>query len=85
MHDGLFEVDDPDPDRKHQACDDCLIGAWASDDALRVRGWLVFDGKSETGQPLHVRKCPACQRRGADEMQKSGKARRTASPRVRLV
>lgn len=59
----LFELEEPDPRREHQACDRCLTAAWASDDGLRVRGWLVFDGLSETDEPLHVRVCPACQRR----------------------
>lgn len=59
----LFDVENADPDREHQACDQCLIGAWASDSALRVRGWLVYDGLSVTGEPLHVRICPTCQRR----------------------
>lgn len=64
----LFDIEAADPDREHQACGDCLIGAWASDDALRVRGWLVYDGTSLTGQPLHVRTCPACQREGAKKL-----------------
>jgi hypothetical protein len=63
--DALFEVSDPDPAREHQACDRCLIGAWASNDGLRVRGWLVYDGPSVTGKELHNRVCPACQRKGA--------------------
>jgi hypothetical protein len=61
----LFEVAEADPGREHQACDRCLIGAWASNDALRVRGWQVYDGASVTGLPLHVRICPTCQRKGA--------------------
>lgn len=63
MTEPLFVIDEADPRREHQACDICLIGAWASDDALRVRGWLVYDGLSQTGVPLHVRICPACMRR----------------------
>lgn len=50
--------------REHQACDRCLRGAWASDDSLRVRGWLVYDGTSQTGDKMRVRICPACQRKG---------------------
>jgi hypothetical protein len=65
MTEPLFEIEAADPKREHQACDGCLTGAWASDDALRVRGWLVFDGLSVTNEPLHVRICPACQRKGA--------------------
>ena len=65
MTEPLFEVVMPDPRREHQACDLCMVGAWASDDALRVRGWQVYDGKSQTGRDLHVRICPACQRKGA--------------------
>lgn len=64
MTEPLFELDDPDPGREHQACNQCLTGAWASNDRLRVRGWLVHDGTSQTGRPLHVRICPACQRKG---------------------
>jgi len=60
----LFDVADPDPGREHQACDRCLIAAWASNDGLRARGWHVYDGTSQTGLPLHVRICPACQRKG---------------------
>lgn len=63
MSDSLFEIDSPDPARVIQACDDCEYLAWASDDALRVRGWLVFDGDSEAGLPLHIRVCPKCQRK----------------------
>lgn len=63
MTEPLFDVDDPDPGREHQACEQCLIGAWASDDGLRVRGWLVYDGLSLTNEPLHVRICGACQRK----------------------
>jgi hypothetical protein len=64
MADPLFELDDSDPGRQHQACDRCLTGAWASNDALRVRGWVVYDGTSFTGKPLNVRVCPTCQRKG---------------------
>lgn len=57
----LFEIEHSDPGREAQACDRCSGTAWASNDALRVRGWLVYDGHSMTGQPLHVRICPTCQ------------------------
>jgi hypothetical protein len=60
----LFELAVPDPGREHQACDRCLTAAWASDDGLRARGWMVFDGDSQTGKPLRVRICPPCQRKG---------------------
>lgn len=60
----LFDVEESDPAREHQACDCCLTAAWASDDALRVRGWLVFDGPSFTGKHIHTRVCPPCQRKG---------------------
>jgi hypothetical protein len=62
MAEPMFEVADPDPNREHQACEKCLIGAWASDDGLRARGWLVYDGLSCTNEPLHVRICLPCQR-----------------------
>jgi hypothetical protein len=58
----LFEMEASDPAREHQACDICLTGAWASNDALRVRGWAVYDGQSLTGKPLKARICPACRR-----------------------
>jgi len=64
MTEPLFEVDQAEPGREHQACDRCLTAAWASDDGLRVRGWLVFDGPSVTGKHIHARVCPACQRKG---------------------
>ncbi len=67
MSEPLFEIEHPDPARVIQECDDCEYLAWASDDALRVRGWLVFDGDAESGQPLHIRVCPACQRKRARE------------------
>lgn len=57
----LFDLGHTDPKRKHQACDRCLVGAWASDDALRCRGWQVYDGHSFTGKDLNVRICPSCQ------------------------
>lgn len=59
MTEPLFEAVG-DLGREHQACDRCLIAAWASKDALRVRGWVVYDGTSFTGKPLNVRLCPAC-------------------------
>ena len=65
MTDPLFDIEDPDPDREHQACEKCLTAAWASDDGLRVRGWLVYDGLSLTNEPLHVRICQPCQRKAA--------------------
>jgi hypothetical protein len=65
MTEPLFDVTDPDPGREHQACEKCLTGAWASDDGLRARGWLVYDGTSLTGEPLHVRICQPCQRKAA--------------------
>ncbi len=64
MTEPLFEVAESDPGRKHQACDKCLIGAWASDDRLRVRGWIAYDGTSVTSKELHIRICPACQKKG---------------------
>ena len=61
----LFDVPDPDPDRKPQACDQCLMLTEASDDGLRVRGWVAYNGTSWTGRRLRVRICPACQVKGA--------------------
>lgn len=63
MSEPLFEVEHPDPARVIQECDDCEYLAWASDDALRVRGWLVYDGTTEGGQPATTRVCPKCQRK----------------------
>jgi hypothetical protein len=65
MTEPLFEIEHADPKREHQDCDRCLTGAWASVDALRVRGWLAYNGTSFTGKPLNVRVCPACQRKGS--------------------
>lgn len=59
---------------KLQLCDGRPAAAWTSDETLRVLGWLVYDGTSQTSQPLHVRRCPACQR--------SGKGEPTALPRL---
>jgi len=59
----LFSAD-LDPGRKHQACDRCQVKVCASDDALRVRGWQVYDGTSFTGKPLNVRICRPCQTEG---------------------
>lgn len=58
MDEPLFDVENPDPKREAQACDRCSGTAWASDDRLRVLGWLVYDGVSETGKDLHVRISP---------------------------
>lgn len=58
----LFTVELYQPRRADQTCDRCLTVQHASDDGLRVAGWLVFDGRSETGQELHVRICPPCQK-----------------------
>ena len=51
------------PDAAVQACErrECGTELKASDDELRVRGWLVYNGRSVTGKPLHVRICPTCQ------------------------
>ena len=55
----------PHAGREHQACDRCLAGAWDTIDGLRVRGWIIYDGTSQTGRELHVRLCRACQRKDA--------------------
>ena len=56
---------------KAQSCGSCLTPALASDDTLRILGWLVYDGTSLAGQELHVRKCPPCQIRGARDMEET--------------
>lgn len=78
----LFDVDDPDPSKIVQMCSygPCIVTAWASDEGLRVRGWLVYDGESLTGQPLHVRLCPACQRRLKREMAHTNRLRPWPEP-----
>ena len=43
-------------------CDLCPAAAHAHRDTLRVVGWTIYDGQSITGQTLHVRICPACQK-----------------------
>lgn len=78
----LFDLPDLEPSGETHDCDRCCAEVNASLDGLRVRGWLAFDGMSETGQPLRVRVCPACQEKGAREMQRSGKAPRSRSPRT---
>lgn len=60
------------------ACDRCSDVSRLKRDGLRVAGWLVYDGKSFTGQPLRVRICPRCQSLPA----KSGKAPRRKAPRA---
>lgn len=62
--DGLFEP--PSLTEELHACDLCPAVAMASRDVLRVAGWVVFDGKSETGKDLHVRLCRNCQK-GKDQ------------------
>lgn len=49
------------PQAPHQECGACGVEVDALDDELRVVGWIVYDGRSQTGKPLHVRRCPACQ------------------------
>lgn len=78
----LFDVDDPDPGKVVQMCSfgPCIVTAWASDDGLRARGWLVYDGESMTGQPLHVRLCPSCQRKLKKEMARINQLRPWPEP-----
>jgi hypothetical protein len=45
------------------SCDLCPGVAMAARDTLRVAGWIVFDGQSETGKDLHVRICRTCKER----------------------
>lgn len=44
-------------------CDSCPTRVVSSMNALRVGGWIAYDGQSVTNRPLRVRICPACQRR----------------------
>lgn len=70
---------------ERQRCTGCgfLVGAAPTDDDLRVRGWLVYDGESLTGKPLHVRQCPLCQEKSAKALsRRSATARRKASLRA---
>lgn len=56
MTDTLFDL--PVPEATEQQCNTCPMRRYATDDALRVSGWLVFDGLSVVGKPLHVRVLP---------------------------
>lgn len=60
----LLEVPENGPARKSQACDRCLTAIRTSDDGLRVRGWMVYNGRSQTGKLLHIRICPTCKSKG---------------------
>lgn len=66
MTEPMFEIEGVLPEPPEQGCDRC---AWsrvrATDDQLRVRGWIVYDGPSWTGKDLHVRVCPPCQQKGS--------------------
>lgn len=57
----LFTVPDPDPGATTQDCQRCLAEVNASDNRLRVLGWMVYNGRSMTGKRLHIRICPTCQ------------------------
>ena len=56
----LFQVELYRPRRTGQTCDRCGAPQHASDDELRVSGWVAFDGHSATRKELHVRICPRC-------------------------
>jgi len=56
----LFPVP-PGPAATTQDCQRCSSEVNATDDQLRVLGWLVYNGRSMTGKRLHVRICPNCQ------------------------
>jgi hypothetical protein len=60
MTEPLFGLTSSRPDAELHSCDLCPAAAMASRDTLRVHGWIVFDGESVTGKPLHVRICRAC-------------------------
>lgn len=55
------------PELTEQACDRCDQARRASDESLRVQGWLVYDGASWNGQPMRVRICVSCQQSAKDE------------------
>jgi len=57
----LFDLPDPQDFVDKQDCDRCNAGVRMTDDQLRVRGWIVFDGPSVTGKQLHIRICRDCQ------------------------
>lgn len=57
----LFALPDPDPAATTQDCQRCQAEVNASDDRLRVLGWMVYNGRSQTGKRMHVRICPKCQ------------------------
>lgn len=54
----LFNLDEPACEM--EVCKKCARIVFASTDRLRVAGWLVFDGSSQTNEPLHVRICKEC-------------------------
>jgi hypothetical protein len=60
VSDHLFEP--PALAEEMYSCDLCPAVAIAPRDVLRVSGWIVFDGKSETGKDLHVRICRWCRK-----------------------
>lgn len=55
----LFPDPGPDPAATTQDCQRCQAEVNASDDQLRVLGWMVYNGRSMTGKPMRVRICPA--------------------------
>lgn len=67
MTEPLFGLTSSRPDAELHLCDLCPAVAMASRDALRVAGWIVFDGPSVTGKHLHVRICRACKEKRRDQ------------------
>lgn len=55
----LFDIPE-DGEHPPQRCNRCPAVAAVSLDALRARGWTVFDGQSLSGATLKVRICPLC-------------------------
>lgn len=68
---------------ERQRCTTCHFSyaGDVTDDDLRVRGWLVYDGKSVTSKPLHVRTCPPCQEKGARSLKRYASKRQRAALR----
>jgi len=65
MTEPMFDIEGHLPVPEEQGCSRCdRPPVRATNDQLRARDWVVFDGKSVTGKDLHVRVCPPCQQKG---------------------
>jgi hypothetical protein len=67
MDEPMFDVQQDEP-CETETCERCGQSGPGPIDRLRVSGWLAYDGLSVTHEPLHVRICPACQRKTQEEL-----------------